>query len=410
MSGTSVSETSRKSLPDPAGCGTRAKLPSSADIVIIGAGIIGASIAYHLARLGCRDVVILDKEPQPGLGSTSKACGGIRAQFSTEINVRLSLLSMDILEAMDQAMKSRIQYIKPGYLFMTAREKNLRRLTQLGRLQNSLGAEVELLSADEIRRKAPYIDHRGLRGGSFGSRDGFVRALGMVEAFLSRALERGARLFLGAKVTELAISGCGIKSVVTPVGTIRCDRVINAAGPYAAEVARLAGVEIPVLPVRRHIAVTRPVDFLPPVIPMTIDYDTGLLIRREQQAVALACADVREKPGFDTAVDEAFFRFIRPKISARYPLLKPVGIDPERSWAGLYEVTPDNHPILGSCEGLPGFYLANGFSGHGIMHAPAVGQLMSELVLHGTTDGLDIGPLGLNRFRTGKLIHEHAVL
>jgi sarcosine oxidase subunit beta len=197
---------------------------------------------------------------------------------------------------------------------------------------------------------------------------------------------------------------------MTDKGFIQSNIIINAAGPYASYVARMAEVEVPVVPIRRHVALTGVVDFLPRLITIKIYYDSGLVARREGPAISYACADDREKPGFDMSVDWRYFEFISPKIKKRFPVLDKVGIDTKKSWAGLYSVTPDHHPILGKVDQLNGFYLANGFSGHGVMHSSAVGLVLSELIISGRAESVDISSLSLKRFKEGKMLHEYTVL
>lgn len=385
-------------------------IPKYADAIVIGAGVIGASIAYHLTKLGVGDVVILEKEAMAGMGSTSKAPAGIRVQFATPINVRLSLKSMEILETLDEEMKEQVNYAKPGYLFMTAKRENWEILQELMKIQRKEGAEVREVSQAEIKEIAPYAFTDDLIGGTFGPKDGFINPTGLMNAFLGRALQKGARLFLEGEVVGIMTSRKKVKGVKTRHGEIKSEIVVNATGPYAALVAEMAGIKIPVVPIRRHVALTGKVDSLPRLIPMTIDYDTGLVIWRESHAIAIACADPDEKPGFDTSVDRKFFEFIAPKMFKRFPSLEKSGIDSRRSRAGLYEVTPDNHPILGSVDDVRGFYLANGFSGHGVQHAPAVGLLLSELIVNGKAESLDISSLSLKRFKEGKFLSEKTVL
>lgn len=384
--------------------------PKSADIVIIGAGVVGASIAYHLTQMAAKNVIILEKEALPATGSTCKANGGIRAQFATEINILLSLKSMEILDSLDEEMKEQVGYIKAGYLFMTARKENWKILQNLLRIQEKLGVPVKMLQKSEIEDKTSYAFTQDILGGSFGQNDGFIDSNGLAAAFLKAAIKKGARIFLETEVTGIEVSKRMIRGVKTSKGFIKSGVVVNAAGPYASLVADLAGVKLPVEPVRRHVGLTGKASFLPQRIPMTVDYDTGLVIRKEGPAVAICCADPSEKPGFDTSVDRKFFEFISDKILKRFPILEKAGMDTKKSWAGLYARTPDNHAILGKVEEVDGFYLANGFSGHGVMHSPAVGFVLSELVVKGRAESLDISCLSLQRFKEGKLLQEKTVL
>jgi sarcosine oxidase subunit beta len=380
-----------------------------ADVVIIGAGVIGCSIAYYLCDRGVTNVVLIEKEELPGSGSTSKANGGIRAQFTTEQNIQMSLLSMELLDKMDEEMRSQSGYIKAGYLFVTADRKNVEQLHKNIKFQQSLGVSVVLLTNDEIQSQYPYVRSDDLLGGSFGSRDGFIDSGGLTNAYYSRALEKGARMLSSTKATGLMISKKRITGVETNRGKIKADLIINAAGPFAAEVGKWAGVDLPVQPYRRNIAVTGPTPDWPARIPMTIDMDTGLVARREGEGLSLAAVNPDDPPGFMTQFDAKYVEFIAPKLQKRFPKLEDVGINFSKCWAGLYPETPDHSAILGK-SGVDGFLLAAGLGGHGIMHAPAVGLVMSELVTKGKVESLDVSPFDLNRFKTGHIQVEKAVL
>jgi sarcosine oxidase subunit beta len=294
---------------------------------------------------------------------------------------------------------------------MTADAQTLRQLEKNVRYQKSLGVAVELLTRDEIVSRVPFVKSDDLVGGTFGSRDGFIDPNGLTNAFLTRALAKGARYLNRAEVVDLVRGGAGrrVTAVKTTAGDFVAEFVINCAGPSAILIGRMAGVEVPVQPVRRQIAVTGPTDFLPRVIPMTIDLDTGLLIRRDGDGVSLAYSIPDEPPGFNLKFDPEFIELIAPMMMRRFPVLEPAGFNFSRCWAGCYEVTPDHHAILGE-SGVPGFLLCNGFSGHGIMHSLAAGLAMAELIVKGRAESIDIAPLSLRRFAEGKLLHEAAVL
>lgn len=379
------------------------------DVILIGAGVIGCSIAYQLCKLGLTSVLLLEREEFPGMGSTSKANGGIRAQFTTEINVRMSLLSMRLLDEMNEDMRSQSGYNKAGYLFMTAEPAHLQQLEKNVRFQQQYGAAVELLTAREIADRVPFVKTDDLVGGSFGSRDGFIDPNGLTNAFFTRALAMGARSLQQTAVIDVLRQGKRVIGVKTSGGDFFAETVVNCAGPEASVVANMAGAELPVQPVRRQIAVTGPIDTLPRLIPMTIDMDTGLLIRREGDAVSVAYSNPEEPPGLNQKFDPEFLEVIAPKMLRRFPILEPAGVNFSRCRAGCYEVTPDHHAIIGE-SGVPGFLLCNGFSGHGVMHAPAAGLAVAELIVKGRSENIDIAPLSLQRFAEGNLLHEGAVL
>jgi sarcosine oxidase subunit beta len=378
-------------------------------VAIIGAGVIGCSIAYYLCKHGLTDVILIEKDEFPGCGSTSKANGGIRAQFTTEANIRMSLLSMELLDGMDEEMRAQSGYVKAGYLFVTAVPENSSQLRRNIQLQRNLGVDVEFLSPEEIRARFPYVKSDDLVGGSFGGRDGFIDPGGLTNAFYSGARNLGARVLLDTAATGLIRSNGRVSGVETDRGRVEAEWVVNAAGAHAAKVAAWAGLELPVSPFRSNIAVTGPTPELPRRIPMTIDMDTGLLIRREGRGCALAWTDPKEPPGFDARFDSTFLEKIAPKIERRFPRLAEAGIDFSHCWAGLYPETPDHHAILGE-SGVRGFLLATGLGGHGIMHAPAVGFALSELICEGNVTRIDLSPFDLRRFESGQLNPEGAVL
>lgn len=378
-------------------------------VVIVGAGVIGCSVAFHLARLGQRDICIVERERLPGSGSTSRANGGIRAQFTTEVNLRMSLLSMAILDELAAEIGDPPVYRKAGYLFFTADPKRLQAMAKAVAFQQARGVTVELLDAAGVRARVPFVDGP-IAGGTFGARDGFIDPGGLTNFFLREACRAGVEVRYEAEVTALARDLSGEFRVDTAAGSVTAPMVVNAAGPYASRIAGLLGVDLPVVPVRRHIIISGPCPALPPVIPMTIDADSGVLIRREGDRVLIAYSNPDEPPGFVADFDPDFPERIAEPLESRFPAVAAAGIDLRRSWAGLYEVTPDHHAVLGPVPDLPGFYLANGFSGHGVMHAPAAGRAIAELVTWGHSESVDIGPLALGRFARGELIHETMVL
>lgn len=382
-------------------------MPEKYDVAIIGAGVIGCSLAYYLCQRGITNIVIIEKEHFPGTGSTSKAFGGIRAQFTTEANIRMSLLTMKLIEEMDEEMASQSGYIKAGYLFVTANPKRFEQLQQNIRFQRQFGVAVEPIPRDEIAARFPYFRSDDILGGSFGARDGFIEPGGLTNAFYSQSLNMSATMLSETSVTGLLKSDKKISGVLTDRGNIIADMVVNAAGSHAASIASYAGVEVPVHPVRSNIAVSGPSPELPRVIPMTVDIDTGLLIRREGEGVGYAWTNPDEPTGFDSKFDSEFIELIAPKIENRFPNLIEAGINFSKCWAGLYPETTDHHAILGE-SGVSGFLLAVGFGGHGIMHGPAAGKVMSELIANGKTESLDISPFSLGRFKTGKLNLEQA--
>jgi sarcosine oxidase, subunit beta len=379
-----------------------------ADVAIIGAGVIGCSVAFQLARLGATRVLLLEKEALPGTGSTSRANGGIRAQFTTGANIAMSLASMDILDALAPEIGEPPMYHKAGYLFLTGDPKKLAAMEAAAAFQRARGVAVEVLDASGVRARAPYAAGP-IAGGTFGPRDGFIDPGGLANFFLREAARAGVRTLYGAPVTAIT-PGAGGFALTTGAGEVSAGAVVIAAGAWSGHVAALAGVDVPVEPVRRHIFVSGPCAALPPVIPMTIDADSGVLVRREGNRVAIAWSNADEPPGFNAAFDPDFFlRFAEP-LEARFPDVGAAGLDLRKSWSGHYEVTPDHHAIVGPAAAAPGLFVASGFSGHGVMHAPAAGRAIAEMIVRGRSETVDVGALGLERFRRGALIHETMVL
>jgi sarcosine oxidase subunit beta len=385
-------------------------MDQQASVIVVGAGVIGCSIAFQLARMGKRDVVVLEREPLPGAGSTSRANGGIRAQFTTEANVRMSLLSMEILDALEEEIGQPPAYRKAGYLFLTDSPEKLTAMERGAQFQRAFGVDVQVLDAAEVKRRVPWVAGERLAGGTFGARDGFIDPGRLCAFFASAAANDGVGFRYGQEVVAAEERGNGFVLRTADGSAFTAPVVVNAAGAWSARLAALFGVDLPVEPVRRHLFLTGPIRDLPPEIPMTIDADTGVLVRREGERVLVAWSNADEPPGFDATCDPEFPLRFAEALEARFPSVAAAGIDQRRSWAGLYEVTPDHHAILGPVEGQPGLLLATGFSGHGVMHAPAAGRCVAEMILRGRSESVDVAALSPGRFVRGALIHETMVL
>jgi sarcosine oxidase subunit beta len=383
----------------------------SADVVIIGAGIVGSSVAYHLTQAGCKNVLVLERESHQGKGSTGKSMGGVRAQFSTAVSICMSLYSIPFFREFEKAMGHPSGYRGQGYLFVATQESHLRYLRSNYELQTSLGLKtVELLKPADVSHMVPQLRADDILGGSFCSTDGFVDPHSVMTGFMLRAIDGGARLVRNAEVTAIERDGADIHGVRTATDRISTRIVVNAAGAWAALVAKLAGFDLPVEPLRRMLVPTEPFDKIAHSAPMTVDMATGFHFRPEGLGLLMAWNDPNETPGFKTDFDPAFVEKILTRGVDRVPCLEEAEVNPKRAWAGLYEMTPDHHPILGAVPGIPGLYLANGFSGHGVMHSPATGKIVADLVLKGTSDLVDTRLLGYERFTEGRLLEEKAVL
>ena len=386
-------------------------LPKSADVVIIGGGIVGSSIAYHLTAAGCRNVLVIERETHQGKGSTGKSMGGVRAQFSTPVNIQMSLYSIPFYAAFEECLGHPSGYRPQGYLFMATSEAHLKYLRTNYELQVRMGLkDARLLAADEIARLYPQLRSDDIVGGSFCSSDGFVDPYSAMVGFMTRAAEQGARLLRDTEVTGIVRDARGIAGVETSRGPVATRKLVNAAGPWAAQVAKLADVELPVEPLRRMLVPTEPFDLFPHSAPMIIDMSNGFHFRPEGLGFLLAWNDPEETPGFKTDFDPAFVEKILTRAASRVPCFENVAVNPKRAWAGLYEMTPDHHPVLGPARDLPGFFLANGFSGHGVMHAPATGKILADLLLEGRSSLVDTRLFSLERFAEGNLLEETAVL
>lgn len=386
-------------------------MKQTADVVIIGGGIVGSSIAWHLTESGCANVVVLERETSQGKGSTGKSMGGVRAQFSTPVNIQMSLYSVDFYRQFDERMDYPSGYRPQGYLFVATAEKHMNYLRANYERQVAMGLKtVRLVSRAEIAEMVPQMRADDILGGTFCSTDGFVDPYSVMSGYTVRAVDRGVRLLRNTEVTGILRDAQGIAGVRTADGEIASRVVVNAAGAWAAGIAGLAGVDLPVEPLRRMLVPTEPFSELSQGLPMVVDMSTGFHFRPEGLGILMAWNDPEETPGFKTNFDHAFVEKILTRAVDRVPCLENAEVNPKRAWAGLYEMTPDHHPVLGPAPEVPGFFLANGFSGHGVMHSPATGRILSDLILHGKTDLVDAGILSLDRYRTGNLIEETAVL
>jgi sarcosine oxidase, subunit beta len=383
----------------------------SADVVIIGGGIVGSSVAYHLTQAGCRNVVVLERESQQGRGSTGKSMGGVRAQFATPVNIRISLYSIPFFRSFDEAMGHPSGYRAQGYLFVATHERHIEYLRTNYELQASMGLKtVELLHSEDLIRMVPQLRADDIIGGSFCSTDGFVDPHSVMTGFMLRAVDQGARLIRNAEVTAIERDAGGICGVRTASESMATRTVVNAAGPWGGLVAKLAGVDLPVEPLRRMLVPTEPFDKIAHTAPMVVDMTTGFHFRPEGLGLLLAWNDPEETAGFKTHFDPAFVEKILTRGVDRVPCLEQAEVNPKRAWAGLYEMTPDHHPILGPAPGVPGLYFANGFSGHGVMHSPATGKITADLILKGASDLVDSRLLNFERFAEGRMLEETAVL
>lgn len=376
----------------------------SADVVIIGGGVIGASAAYHLAVKGCTNVIVLDHAAQPGHGSTGKATGGFRLQFGTDANVRLSLLSRTKLQRFKEEHGIDPGYRQCGYLFLADHIDQLNALRTAQKVQRDAGVpEVEELTADDVRRLNPAVHMDGILGGMFCPTDGFIEPMSILHGYMESAQRFGVRFEFNVECAGFTLNRSKIVETLTSQGTYISGNIVNAAGAWAGMVARYAGIDIPVRPLKRQVAVTYPTDLLPEDMPMTIFTCDGFHLRvRDGRVLLLLPVDLPSSDPFDSAFDDRWLEGVVARAHERVPCLTAASIDRAACYAGLYEMSPDKHVLLGNAPGLENLYLANGSSGHGVMHAPALGHLLAEIILDGTASTLNIDALRPNRFAEDK--------
>lgn len=380
------------------------------EIAILGGGIVGSSIAYHLTEAGCKDILVIERESSQGKGSTGKSMGGVRAQFSTPVNIQMSLYSIPFYAAFDERLGHPCDYRPQGYLFCAASEKHLAYLSANQEKQIALGLkDVRMVGAADIATQFPQMRCDDILGGSFCPTDGFVDPYSAMFGFMARASEQGARIWKNAAVNAIRRAQ-GYFEIETNREIVFAKRVVNAAGAWGAGIARMVGINLPVEPLRRMLVPTEPFDQFPHSAPMIIDMSNGFHFRPEARGFLLAWNDPEETPGYKTNFEPSFIEKILTRAADRVPVFENLAVNPKRAWAGLYEMTPDHHPILGEVPEVPGFFCANGFSGHGVMHAPATGKILADLILTGTTRLIDASLLDLARFAEGRTIHETAIL
>ena len=380
------------------------------EVAVVGGGIAGLSAARELRRAGVRDVLVLEREPSVGQGSSARANGGVRAQFTTPANIAFSLHSIAEFERLREAHGDLLGFHQTGYLFVTATDEGERALGSARQLQRSLGVETEWLEPAAIGDLAPIVDPDGVRGGNFHPRDGFLDPHGALEVMRLECRAASVTIRTGSEVTGISRQGDGF-SLAAGDDAIAAGWVVDAAGPHAAHVAALLGIQVPIEPVRRNLAFVRADGEPSGLIPMCIDVETGVLVRKEVGGgYLLAYSNPDDPPGWDTSVDPRFLEELAARIGNRFPSLRDVPIDARHAWAGLYPETPDHQAIVGEAPGLERFVICGGFGGHGLMHAPAAGLAVAEIVTTGRCATFDIRPFRPSRFAEGDLSFETAVL
>ena len=373
-----------------------------ADVVIIGGGIIGLSIAYYLALKKAGRIILFEKG-QLGEGSTGRCVGGIRTQFSTEINIRFSLESLKTFKQFEEEFGVNPEFKRVGYLFLATTKEEMEIVRSNISLQKKFNIPVELLDPEEIVARWPYLSMDDILGGTFCSWDGYAGPSEILSGFASGAKRAGVKIYEGMEVVEISAVKGKVHDVKTKDEEIFAPLIINAGGPYAASIGEMVGIEIPVKPLRRQIFITAPFHLSDHPIPLTIDLHRGWYFRQEGDGLLLSGPLDRE-PSFNLNIDYEAMAETSENAIYRVPALNKACL--ARGWAGLYEISPDHHAILGKAPGIEGFILANGFSGHGFQHSPAVGRIIAELIVQGEATTIDISSLSMDRFKKGALILE----
>lgn len=384
------------------------ELPRRADAVVVGGGVMGTSTAYHLAARGLTDIVLLEREQFLGAMSTGQCAGGIRHQFASEINVKLSLESIRMLERFPEEPGQDIGLRFDGYLILLSSERDLAAYREAVALQHRLGVMTRWLEPEVIAALVPDLDIEGVRAGTFYERDGLCDPSSVVQGYATGARRLGARVITQAEVTR--VSKIGSNFVLdTDRGRIETRVVVDACGAWAPAIATSLGIDIPIEPIRRQMLVTTPVPEVPADFPFTVFFgEDSLYFHREGAGILTGRSNPNETPGFKLDVDTEWELSHLEAAMKRMPMLENAGI--LSRWAGLYEVTPDAHPILGRVATVEGFYVMAGFSGHGFMHGPIAGLLMAEEILDGAAHTVDISPFRYERFLGGDLSPEYNVI
>jgi len=375
-------------------------LPTSADVVVIGGGAIGTSIAFHLAEAGVTDVVLLERDDL-GQGSTCKAAGGVRAQFSDRINIQLGARSLEAFGRFGERPGQEIDLERVGYLFLLSSQEDVESFECDVALQNELGVTSRMIDVAAAAARCPLIETDGLLAAAFSPDDGHCTPESVVLGYASAARRLGVTVLTGVLVTGIETVGGAARTVRTGRGPITAGTVICAAGAWSRALGEMVDTDLPVTPVRRQILFTEPMPDLPPVVPFTIDFATSFYFHREGRGLLLGMSDPEQEPGFDLSYSDRWLPRLGRAIEARAPRLLDVGLG--NGWAGLYEVTPDHNAVIGRSSTTPNFLYAAGFSGHGFLQAPAVGEVVRDLYLD-RTPFVDVTPLRADRFTDGAAV------
>ena len=377
------------------------------DVLIIGAGIMGASCAFRLSERGLK-VVVLEAQVAPAMGSTGRSVAGVRVQYTEEVNARLSWESIQEYRRFQELYGEDAGYRPIGYLFLVPPERWDEHLESVA-LQERIGAPVRVLTVEEAQKLIAF-DTMGLAGATHGPADGVVDPHSVTMTYLRLAKEHGASIYMQTPLTSAQWSGASWH-VETPNGTFEGEYLVNAAGSWAGEVAKRTGLEteVPVQPVRRMVYATAPTPWRHSY-PLTIDLASGFYLRSEGQRILFGKSNPDEPPGFTEGMDWDWFE---PTISVgleRFPWFEETRLDSAASWWGYYEVTPDHNPVLGRLPGVENWINVAGFSGHGVQQAPAVGRIIAEELVLGKAQSINIDPLRITRFATARQSQERNII
>ena len=384
-------------------------MKTTADVLIVGGGVVGVSAAYHLADAGAGSVLLLERADRLGTGSTGACAGGFRHQFGSQINVMLSIEAIRMITSFTEDHGLPLDVTQDGYLFLVSSEDVWEEFLSTVEMQRSFGVEVEVLTPKDAAQLIPGISTDRLVGATFGPKDGIADPAGLTEGYATLARRAGADIETGVEAEAIRVNGDRVTGVMTSRGEISSPVVVNAAGAWGGRLAATAGLELPLDPIPRHVVVTAGFPGAPDRRTLVVDVGTSFYFHREGPGVLMGMGSAREQPSFETIVDERFIsEELLPTAVRVLPPLEEAGV--RSSWVGLYEMTPDRHPILGEAPGIQGLFLATGFSGHGFQHAPVVGKLLTEMILEGEATTVDVSSLGLDRFDESRVkIETHVI-
>jgi len=378
-----------------------------ADAVVIGGGIIGMAAAFYLARAQYGKIVLLERDSLTGTGSTSKAAGGIRAQFSNRVNIKMSMLSEKLFCQFKEDTGQEALFDQVGYMFLLSRPEDVESFYLSVELQRSLGLKVDILKADDIARLAPHVRLDDIHSATFCADDGLADPHEFLSGYEKAARNLGVEIELETEVTGLTRTGDRITEVITNRGNIACGMVVNATGAFGSQIGQMIGVDLPVQPIRRQCVTTGELDFVRPDFPMVVDVASGLYFHKESKGLLLGWADPDVKPSTDISIDPDYTDNILERALDRIPQLETAEV--ANQWAGLYEVTPDHRAIIGYEPKVEGLFHVLGFSGHGLMQAPAAGLICSQILTDQKPE-IDISDLSPARFSKGKIQKETNVI